>query len=91
MLFEQMAGQDANPAAVTGADGIGLWRVVVALAVELSCTGEIELGLEVFGNGLVHQRALGLLRLVELGLGRCCPGRGRRTVARLVVPIGSAA
>ena len=68
-----------------------LWRVVVALPVELACAGEIEPGLEVFGNRLVQQRTLGVARVVELGLGRCCClGRGRRTVARLVVRMGSA-
>ena len=69
---------------------IGLWGVVVALAVELTCAGELMPGLEVLGNGLVEQRAFGVARVVELWFGTCCRGHGRRTVARLVVRMGSA-
>jgi len=34
-------------------------------------------GLEVFGNGFVEQRALGVARVVELGLGARLPTRVR--------------
>jgi hypothetical protein len=47
---------------------VGLGGVVVALAVELACTGEFMPSLEMFGNGLVEQRALRVARVVELGL-----------------------
>ena len=48
---------------------IRLWGVVVALAVELTSTCQRVPGLEVFGNRLVEQRALGMARVVELGFG----------------------
>ena len=41
--------------------------MVVALAVELACAVKFMPGLEVFGNRLVEQRALGVARVVELG------------------------
>ena len=47
---------------------IGSGGVVVALPVELACTGEFMPGLEVFGNRLVEKGALGVARVVELGL-----------------------
>lgn len=49
--------------------GIGLGGVAVALAVELTRAGEFMPSLEVFGNGLVQQRALRVAWVVELGLG----------------------
>jgi hypothetical protein len=39
--------------------------MVVALAVELACAGQLKPGREVFGNGLVQQRALWVARVVE--------------------------
>jgi hypothetical protein len=39
--------------------------VVVALAVELTGTGEFMPGLKVLGNGLVQQRTLWVARVVE--------------------------
>ncbi len=36
--------------------------------IELSCAGQTKPGLEVLGNGLAEQRALGLTRVVEFGL-----------------------
>jgi hypothetical protein len=47
---------------------IGLGGVVVALAVELAGAGQLKPGLEVLGDGLVEQCALGVARVVELGL-----------------------
>lgn len=47
---------------------MGLWRVVVALPVELPRTGEFMPGLKMFSNGLVGQRAFGVARVLELGL-----------------------
>ena len=47
----------------------GLWRVVVALAVELACADHVKPGLEVVGNRLVEQRALRVARVVDFGLG----------------------
>jgi hypothetical protein len=41
--------------------------VVVALAVELACAGQLKPGLEVVGYGLVQQRAFGVARVVEFG------------------------
>lgn len=58
----------------------GLGRVVVTLPIELACTGERVPGFQVFGNGLVRQRALGVARVVELGFGRCWPTRVRMRV-----------
>ena len=50
---------------------ISPWRVMVTLTVELTvelaCAGEIEPGLEMLGNGLVQQRALGVAWVVEFG------------------------
>ena len=69
----------------------GLWRVAVALAVELTCTGELMPGLEVFGNGLVQQRALRVTRVVEFGFGRrAVSSCGRCALARMVVRMGPA-
>ena len=59
---------------------IGLGGVVVALAIELTCAGEFMPGLEMFGNGLVEQRALGVARVVELGLCTRWPARVRMRV-----------
>ena len=50
---------------------VGLGGVVVALAVELTCTGQLKPGLEVLGYGLVEQSPLGVARVVELWL--CTP------------------
>jgi hypothetical protein len=63
-----------------GLADIRLWGVVVALAVELTCAGEFMPSLEVFGNGLVEQRALGEARVVEFGLGARLPTRKRMQV-----------
>ena len=61
-----------------GLADIRLWGVVVALAIELAGTGQLMPSLEVFGYGLVQQRALGVARVVELGLcTRCGPARMR--------------
>ena len=43
------------------------WGVVVALAVELPCAGEIKPGLEVFGYRAVQQGALGMAGVVGFG------------------------
>jgi hypothetical protein len=43
-----------------GLADVGFWCVVVALAVELAGTGQFEPRLEVFGDGAVQQRVLGL-------------------------------
>ena len=45
---------------------IGLGGAVVALTVELACTGKVEPSLVVLGYRLVQQRALGMARVVEL-------------------------
>ena len=50
-----------------GLADIGFWREVVALPVKLACTGEFMLGLKVFGNRLIEQRALRVARVVEFG------------------------
>ena len=55
--------------------GIGLGGVAVALAVELTRAGEFMPSLEVFGYGLVEQRALGVAWVVELGFGARWPAR----------------
>ena len=47
---------------------IGLWCVVVALAVELAGTGKFMPSLEVLGDGLVQQGPLGVVPVVELWL-----------------------
>ena len=54
---------------------IGLWGVVVTLAVELAGTGQLKLGLEVLGNRLVEQSPLGVARVVEFGLCTRLPTR----------------
>ena len=43
--------------------------MVIALAVELACAGELKPYLEVLGDGLVEQGPLGVARVVELGFG----------------------
>ena len=63
-----------------GLADIGLGGVVVALAVKLAGTGQLKPGLEVLGNGLVEQRALGVARVVELGLCTRWPTRVRMRV-----------
>ena len=60
-----------------GLANIGLWRVVVALAVELTGTCQRVPGLEVLGYGLVQQRALRVARVVELGFCTRLPARMR--------------
>ena len=52
-----------------GLADIGLWGVVVALAVELTGTGQLKPGFEMFGYGLVQQRAFGVARVVEFRFG----------------------
>ncbi|WP_413882004.1 hypothetical protein [Candidatus Aalborgicola defluviihabitans] len=56
-----------------GLADIGLGRVVVALAVKLTGTGQLKPGLKMLGYGLVKQRALGVARVVELGFGTRWP------------------
>ena len=51
-----------------GLADIGLGGVAVALSIEPARAGQIEPGFEVFGYRLVQQRALGVARVVELGL-----------------------
>ena len=63
-----------------GLADIGLWRVVVALPVELAGAGQLKPGLEVLGNGLVEQRALWMARVVEFGFGARWPARVRMRV-----------
>ena len=46
---------------------IGLGGGVVALAVDLVGTGQLKLGRDVFGDGLVKQRALRVARVVKFG------------------------
>jgi len=46
---------------------VGLGAVVVALAVELACAGQLQPGLVVLGYCLVQQRTLGVAWVVELG------------------------
>jgi hypothetical protein len=48
---------------------IRLWRVVVAQAVVLACTGKIQPSLVMLGHRLVQQLALGVARVVEFGFG----------------------
>jgi hypothetical protein len=48
---------------------IGLGGVVIALSIELARTDQLKPALVVLGYGLVEQRALGMARVVELGLG----------------------
>ena len=43
---------------------IGLGGVVVGLAVELTCTGQLKPGLEVLGDGLVQKSPLEVARVV---------------------------
>ena len=45
------------------------WRAVIALPIELACTGKVCPSLVVLGYRLVQQRALGMARVVEFGLG----------------------
>ncbi len=45
----------------------GPWGVVVALAVELACAGQLMPGLKMLTNGLVQQHSLGAKWVVELG------------------------
>jgi hypothetical protein len=54
-----------------------LGGVVVALAVELTGSGQLKPGLKILGNGLVEQRALGVARVVEFGLCSRLPARMR--------------
>ena len=58
-----------------GLADIGLGGVVIALPVELTGTGQLKPGLEVFGNGLVEQGALRVARVVEFGFGARLPSR----------------
>ena len=46
---------------------VGCRGVVVALAVKLSCAGELKPGLEVFGNRAIQQGALGMAGVVGFG------------------------
>ena len=48
---------------------IGFGAVVVALPVELARAGQLKPALVVLGHRLVEQRAFGVARVVELGLG----------------------
>jgi hypothetical protein len=47
---------------------IGLGAVVVALPVKLACAGQLKPGLVMLGHCLVQQRALGVARVLALGL-----------------------
>ena len=58
-----------------GLADIGLWGVVVALAVELAGTGQLKPGLKMLGYGLVEKSPLGVARVVELGFGARLPAR----------------
>jgi len=58
----------------------GLGAVVVALAIELACAGEFIPGLVVLGYRLVAQCALGVARVVELGLEVLGINTGKYTV-----------
>ena len=58
-----------------GLADIGLECMVIALAIELTCAGEFMPGLEMFGYGLVQQRALRVARVVEFGLCTRWPAR----------------
>ncbi len=80
-------GEDAALQILTkGLANIRLRGVMVALAVELACTGQLMPSLEVFCYGLVEQRALGVARVEEFGFGYCCSwGGGSRAAARMVV------
>ena len=60
-----------------GLADIGLGRVVITLTVELPGAGEIKPGLGMLGYRLVQQRALGVARVVELGLEARRPTRMR--------------
>ena len=58
----------------------------------LARAGQLKSDLEMLGNGLVQQRAFGVAGVVELGFGCCCwLGCSKRSVARWVVRMGSAA
>ena len=52
-----------------GLADVGLGGVVVALAVELACAGQLKPGLEVLGYGLVQQSPLRVAWVVEFGFG----------------------
>jgi hypothetical protein len=56
---------------------IGLGRVVVAKAIELTGTGQLKPGLKMFGYGAVKQRPLGVARVVKFGFGTRLPTRMR--------------
>ena len=58
----------------------GLWDVVVALPVELAGSCQRLPDLEVLGNCWVQQGALGVARVVELGLDPRWPARVRMRV-----------
>jgi hypothetical protein len=60
-----------------GLADVGLWGVVVALAVELAHAGKFMPGLEVLGYGFVQQSPLGVARVVEFGLCTRLPARMR--------------
>mgnify|MGYP003380913817 CR=1 FL=1 len=60
-----------------GLADIGPGAVVVALAIELTGTGQLKPGLKMLGYGLVKQRAFGVARVVELGFGTRWPTRVR--------------
>ena len=49
--------------------GKRLWGVVVALPIKLPRAGQLQPSLELVGYRLVHQRALRMARVVELGFG----------------------
>ena len=56
---------------------VGAWRVVIALAFELSGTCQLKPGLEVLGHRAVQQSALGMAGVVGFGeLGGCSSLRG---------------
>ena len=66
----EAVGKDAAfPVFAKGLAHKGARCVVVALAVELACAGEIKPSLKVLGNGLVQQGTLRVARAVEFGFG----------------------
>ena len=60
-----------------GLADIGLGGVVVALAIELACAGQLKPALKMLGYGLVEQSALGVAWVVEFGFGARLPARMR--------------
>ena len=49
---------------------VGTRPIVVALAVELACAGQLKPGFKILANGAVQQGSVGVARVVEAGFGR---------------------